>query len=338
MENSSARRTALGDQRGPPTGIVEQRPAARRGARRRRPAGPAAPPGRRGTPCGSRRCRRPRPACRPPWPRGAPRRTTRRRAPGSTRWWRRAGEPASPPPTPARATRPAARRRPRSASCSGPSPMTQRSASRSRPANASSSTSRPLRRSCRPTKTIAGAIDGVTGPGGERGHVDPVRQDLALAAEGQGDLSLGLLGDRGGHRQAAHHRLEAGPEGLVPAVAARARGVEGADRGDGGADERGVVGAGRQRLVEVEHVGLERAQRLDGAPGDGPAGGDRRDRAVARHPGARTDGGDARLGRRTVARERRCGRRPRPRAVRGRARAPDPAPRRTASASTGTKA
>ena len=95
--------------------------------------------------------------------------------------------------------------------------------------------------------------------------------------------------------------LQAGPEGLVPAVAAGAGGVERADRGEGGADERGVVGPGRQGLVEVEHVGLERAQRLDGAPGDGPAAGDRRHRAVAGHPGARPDGGDAGLGRRAVA-------------------------------------
>ena len=53
--------------------------------------------------------------------------------------------------------------------------------------------------------------------------------------------------------------------------------MEGADRGHVGADERGVVRARRERLVQVHHVGLERADRLDGAA---------RHRAARRRSGA----------------------------------------------------
>ena len=89
---------ALGDQRGPPTGIVEQRPAAPARSASASPGGTssaswsAAGHGAVAVDVGRHHRR-----ARPPSPRAAPRRTTRRRAPGSTRWWRRAGGPASPP-------------------------------------------------------------------------------------------------------------------------------------------------------------------------------------------------------------------------------------------------
>ena len=221
----------------------------------------------------------------------------------------------------------------------GPSPMTHRSASRSRPANASSSTSRPFRRSCRPTKRIAGAADGVTGPVARLATSTPFGTISHSPPKVWVTWRLASSETAVRHGQAAHHRPEAGPEGLVPAVAARARGVEGADRGERGADERGVVGAGRRT---ARGGGARRARTCatprwcaGRRPGRLAIGATE---PLLGHPGARTDGGDARLGRRTVARERRCGRRPRARAARGRARAPDPAPRRTASASTGTTA
>ena len=159
--------------------------------------------------------------------------------------------------------------RPRSISWWGPSPTTQRSASRSSPAKASSNNARPLRRSWRPTNRIAGAGAGVTRACGEVDHVDPVGQDLAVAPERLGDLAPGVFRHRGRHRQAPHHRPQPRAEGLVPTVATGARRVERADGGHGGADERGMVRPGRKRLVEVQHVGPECAERLDRAPGHG---------------------------------------------------------------------
>ena len=153
-----------------------------------------------------------------------------------------------------------------SASVSGPSPATQSSASRSSTANASSSTPRPLRGSWRPTNRMPAAVAGHGSALGERLDVDAVRQDLArhrrtsprrcaapprrprCAPRGARPSS------RSGRRNASYHALRPGHDG-----------VERADRGDVGAEERGVVRARRQRLVEVHDVGSERAQRLERA-------------------------------------------------------------------------
>ena len=140
------------------------------------------------------------------------------------------------------------------------------------------------------------------------------------------------------HREPLEQRLQRRAQRLVPAVAPLAGRVERADRGNGRAHQRRVVGARRERLVEVEHVGAEAADRLERAPGDRATGGDRRDRAVARHAGARPDGRDPRLGRRAVTRGDDARVDAEAPAARGRGRAPAPARRRTPTASTGTTA
>ena len=77
--------------------------------------------------------------------------------------------------------------------------------------------------------------------------------------------------------------------------------MEGADRRQLGAHQRGVVRAGHERLVQVQHIGRERAQRLERATRDRPPRRDRRNRPVAGHARAGTDADDAGLGRRAVA-------------------------------------
>ncbi len=94
-----------------------------------------------------------------------------------------------------------------------------------------------------------------------------------------------------------------------------------------------TVGPGDDRLVQVHDVGLERAQRLRGPPRGRASGCDRRDRAVRLPLDGRPDAHDRRVGRRAVARARRCARRRRAGAARARARAPAPARRRDATSS-----
>ena len=105
---------------------------------------------------------------------------------------------------------------------------------------------------------------------GERevGDLDAVGHDLAVGVERELHLARRLVGHCGRDGEPAQHGPETGTEGVVPPVAPRTRRVEGADGRHGGPDQRGVIGARCQRLVQVEDVGTERPDRLERAAGE----------------------------------------------------------------------
>ncbi len=302
MENSPARGPARGHQRprraasssSPAQGLPE--------ARRHRPAAPAPPPPRRGTRCGSRRSRRPPPRCRRPSPRAAPRPND---SPSSDGKHATVGAPqpgllllvADPPepldprhaPAPERARSGGRRRPPRA------------SASRSSPANASSSTASPLRGSWRPDEQDRRVTARATHrPPRSR----PARSPLGRISHSCRTSASPALRPRETAVRTASRRISGWRPGRsVSYQPLRPPGrVERADGGHGRA-HRARRGWTRARTARG---GAARRGRSSASPracaGQRVAGGDRRDRSVARHPGAGTDGGDPGLGRRAVAR------------------------------------
>ena len=245
--------------------------------------------------------------------------------------------------SPARATRRAGRCGRAASRCLGPVADDPQHRRRGRGrANASSSTARPLRGSWRPTKTIAGAVDGPRlAPSANAATSTPLGRISHSVAERERDLALAppptprcATASRSHHRPAARGR-NVSYQPLRPV----ARRVERADRRDGRC-RRARRGSGPATSGSCRCTTSGRNVRSASSVrrGDGASGGDRRDRAVARDTGVLGptvvmpgSGGGPSHGATTRASTP-------SRAARGRARAPGPAPRRTATASTGTTA
>jgi hypothetical protein len=130
--------------------------------------------------------------------------------------------------------------------------------------------------------------------------LDAVEQHLVVAAEvGTGEVG-GHLGN--GTAQVDAHGHPRG-DGHEPAVRqAAAGGVERADDGSGVHEQRRHRRAGRDRLVDVQHVELLVAQHADRAQCRRQVGGDRGHRPVRRRRDAVTQGGHKGGRRWTVAR------------------------------------
>ena len=176
-------------------------------------------------------------------------------------------------------------RRTRARPSRGPSPATHSSASRSSPANASSSTAEALaglvaadeqdRRARRGPRVRRRRTPSTSTPFGRISHVPP---NVSL------DVALRLLRDRGAHREAVAPSRAAARRNVSYQPLRPARDdVERADRGEVGADERGVVA---RPARAARGGGGRRARTLRSAssvrPRDRLPRGDRRDRAVAR--------------------------------------------------------
>ena len=190
----------------------------------------------------------------------------------------------------------------------GPSPATQSSASRSRPRERVEQHPEALARLVpadeedrRPRRSAAGRAFA------KRSTSTPFGHDLALrrrtltrpGAPPRSDTAVRDVS--GGATAGSGEPAASGTTGCAPARAA----VERADR----RDRRCRAARRGWRRARAARAGARRRARTCGAPRacGAPtvlAGGDRRDRAVARDAGARPDGGDAGLGRRAVARGR----------------------------------
>ena len=163
----------------------------------------------------------------------------------------------------------------------------------------------PCGGSWRPTKKIAGR--GATAwPARARATATstPLGRISQSAAERERDLALRVLRHRGARPRAAASSAAAASRNVsYQPLRPGARRVERADRGDRRC-RRARRGSARATSgsCRCSTSGSNVRSASIVRRGDGAAGGDRRDRAVARHARARADGGDARAraaGRRT---------------------------------------
>ena len=244
-------------------------------------------------------------ACRRPSPRGARPRTTRLRSDGKQAT-RRAAEPAAPcrrsEMLPSHSTRSIPRAL--SAAVSGPSPATQSTVG-------AVEVGERVEEDAEALAALVAADEAdrraVARPGSARRRTRGCRRRWGGSRSGRrtwtrrcaaprADTAVRTVRRstilRSGSRNASYQPLRPG-----------VRRVEGADRS--GCRWRAaprVVDAGRQRLVEVQHVGFEDAEGLEGALHGRLRRVDRRDRPVRREPDARPDARDAGQRRRPVGR------------------------------------
>ena len=137
---------------------------------------------------------------------------------------------------------------------------------------------------------------------GEVRNVDAVGQDLRAATEREIRHVSCVIRHRCRDGEPVDPAPQRRTEHGVPRIdTSHVRRVEGSDERFVGRDEKRLGRARHQRLVEVDHVRLDDAARLQRPLGDRLAGRDRRDRPVGRESRRRTHGDDSTLGGRAVA-------------------------------------